>query len=116
MNRPLLFVVLLVLCIAACVKGPSDDLLQGTWTEQEGNNSTLVFAGDLFYFYHDNTADTSTFSLDEKHATMWTSPLDSSSGGHSYSLEWHKRKKILVVIGLFPSGLGSASKSYFKKQ
>lgn len=112
------FICLLLLTVLAgsCRKSiPADDL-QGIWLEQDGEHSTLVFSGDLFYLYHNQSVDTSTYTLDEKHAVLWTAPLDSSSGGHSYQLEWHKRKKILVVIGLFPSAFGNASKNYFKKQ
>lgn len=102
--------------ISSCVKSPTEDLLQGTWIEQEGQNSKLVFRDDTLFFFHEPDIDSLSYSLDEKHAIMWTAPLDSSSGGHSYQVEWHKRKEILVVIGLFPSQIGSKSKNYFKKQ
>ena len=102
--------------LCACTKGIEPDDLEGTWIEQEGHSSTLVFTGDLFYFHHDYTIDTLSFALDKKHTTLWTATLDSTFGSGSYPIEWHKKKKILVIIGLFPSGLGSGSKSYYKKQ
>lgn len=111
-----LYLLFLTVAVFSCKKGIDPDHLQGTWIEQEGEYSKLVFEGDLFYLHHDLKVDTSTFTLDDKHLTMWTAPLDSSSGGRSYQLEWHKKKQILVVIGLFPSAFGNASKNYFKKQ
>jgi len=117
MNKKIIgYLVCLTVFVCACHKSPTDDLLQGTWIEQEGKGSKLVFDGDLFYFFNDTDIDTSTYALDEKHSVMWIAPLDSSSGGESFQLEWHKRKKILVVMGLFPSALGNPSKSFYKKQ
>lgn len=112
----IVYLLFLAMLVFSCRKGIEPDELQGTWIEQDGVNSKLIFDGDLFYFFHDVNIDTSTYTLDEKHATMWTVPLDSSSGGNSYQLEWHKRKKILVVMGLFPSAFGNVSKNYYKKQ
>ena len=115
MNRYLLFLIVLAATVSSCTKGIEPDVLEGTWMEQEGNYSKMIFTGDTFYFHHDLIVDTMYFALDKKHTTMWTAPLDSSTGGHSYPLEWHKQKKILVLLGLFPSGLGNVSKSYYKK-
>jgi hypothetical protein len=104
------------LCLTwSCRKGPTDDLLQGIWKEQDGGQSKLIFNGDTLFVFHEPEIDTTIYALDEKHGTIWSVPMDSSSGGKSYQVEWHKRKKILVVLGLFPSGLGNVSKSYFRK-
>jgi len=115
-NRNIFSVLLFTIVFSACVKSPTPEILEGTWLEEDGLNSKLIFDGDLFYFFHDPVIDTLTYSLDEKHSLMWIVPLDSSSGGSSHPLEWHKRKKILVIMGLFPSTFGNKSKSYYKKQ
>lgn len=114
--RIIVLVLMLSFLANSCTKGPEPDLLQGTWIEQEGQYSKLIFQGDLFYFFHDPEIDTSTFALDSKNVTMWTASLDSTSGGNTYQLEYHKKKKILVVMGLFPSAFGKESKNYYKKQ
>ena len=111
-----LYLLLVGVVVCSCTKSPSADLLVGTWLEEGGNKSKLVFENGLFYFFHDSQIDTSTYLLDQKHSNIWTAPLDSSSGGKSYQLDWHKRKKILTVIGLFPTAFSSKSKNYYKKQ
>ena len=115
-KRNLAYLLFLLTLVSSCTKGPDPDLLQGTWMEQEGEDSKLIFEGDLFYFFHEPEIDSMTFTLDDKHTLMWTAPLDSSTGGNSYEIEYHKRKKILVVMGLFPSAFGHKSKNYYKKQ
>lgn len=114
-KKLLTYLVVLAALAYSCRKSIEPDQLQGTWIEQEGEHSKLIFNGDLFYLVQSSDVDTFTYTLDEKHSTMWTAALDSSSG-MSYQLEWHKRKEILVVMGLFPSAFGNASKNYYKKQ
>lgn len=100
----------------SCRKCPSEDQLQGTWIEQGGNDSKLIFSGDTFYFIHLPAIDSLTYTLDSKHLTMWTAPLKGgTTGGKSYQLDYHKKKKILAVMGLFPSAF-QTSKNYYKKQ
>lgn len=117
MNKyQIMCLLFLAVLVGSCRKSPTDDLLQGTWIEQDGEHSKLNFKGDTLYFFHEPEIDTLTYTLDSKHSEIWTLPLNSTTGGRSYQLEWHKKKKILVVLGLFPSAFGNASKNYFKKQ
>ena len=115
MKNRILFYLLLIISLANCRKSLTADELQGTWIEQDGNNSKLIFSADTFFFFHDAVVDSLSYTLDKKHFVIWTAPFNSTSGGKSYQLEYHKRKKILVVMGLFPSGFGNASKNYYKR-
>jgi len=109
--------IVLLVFVHACRKSPTMDQLQGTWIEQGGHKSKLIFSGDRFYFFHSAGTDSSSYTLDEKHLTLWTVPLTGpTTGGRSYQLDYHKKKGILTVIGLFPVALGQSSKNYYKKQ
>jgi hypothetical protein len=115
-SRYLVSFVLIGALLFSCRKCPTSDELQGTWIEQEGNYSKLVFSNDTMYFTHAAFIDTVTYTVDRKHAVLWTKPINNpSSGGYSYQLAWHKRKEILTVVGLFPSIGGDVSESNFKK-
>jgi hypothetical protein len=108
--------LLLIVFEFSCRKCPTTDELQGTWKEEGGNNSKLTFNGDLFFVSYSGVVDSSHYTLDRKHFVIWTTPLNSTSGGKSYQLDYHKRKGILTVMGLFPVAFGEVSKSYYKKQ
>jgi hypothetical protein len=102
--------------VNSCRKCPSEEQLQGTWIEQGGNDSKLIFSGDTFYFIHLPAIDSLSYTLDSKHLTIRTAPLkNTTTAGRSYQLDYHKKKKILTVMGLFPSAF-EVSKSYYKKQ
>jgi hypothetical protein len=106
-----------LLFVYSCRKAIPTDELQGTWLEKSGENSKLIFSGDTFYFSHSTTNDTFSFNYDRKHLTLWTAPISKpTAAGKSYQVDYHKKKKILTVIGLFTTGFGEPSKNYFKKK
>lgn len=110
--------ILLILSIAyACRKCPTQDELQGTWTEQ-GNSapSKLTFNGDTCFFLHTSILDTFSYTLDKKHADLRLTHINHpEQGTNTYGLAWHKKKAILTVIGLFPAPSGEVTETNYKK-
>ena len=119
MRNQFLFILLLILAYS-CTKCPTVDQLQGTWYEESNNTvkTKLTFQGnDLMYYFHDPKIDTLSYSLDSKHKTIFLTfnhnPNNITATG--YTIEYHKRKKVLTITGLLPQVLGRASITNYKQ-
>ena len=105
--------------IWSCQKSPTPEQLKGTWYEEKDGadkSKMIIFEGDSMYFFHGSVVDTFSYTLDEKHKTLFLSFLhDPLKPSKSCDVTWHKRKKILSVTGLFYNGNLSPVTSYFKQ-
>ena len=111
--------ILLLSLVWSCQKSPTEDQLLGTWYEEKDGSDIsklIFFEGDSMYFFHANLIDTFSYTLDEKHKTLFLSYLhDPFRPSKSCEVTWHKRKKILSVTGLYYNGNLSPVTSYFKQ-
>jgi hypothetical protein len=115
-KKNILYLFFLLVFISACRKCPTVDDLQGTWKEDGSKGSKLIFSGDILYYFHDASIDTLTYTIDKKHVTIWTSPVNDPATSNSYQMAYHKRKNILTILGLYPVAFGEVSESNFIKQ
>ena len=119
MNKRTLSTLFLILILAgSCRKTPSNDELQGTWTEQSTSSpSKLIFYNnDHMVFMHSPVIDTFTYTLDEKQAALFCDPVTNpTSGAKRFDLSWTSSKSVLTVMGLFPAGFGGVSHTDYKK-
>lgn len=108
LNGKIILLFLLLISLAySCTKCPTVDQLQGTWYEEDYTTSKtkLVFQGnDLMYYFNPPEIDTLSYTLDTKHKTifltLYRNPSNLTATG--YTIEYHKRKKVLTITGLRP--------------
>jgi len=111
--------LLVIVLVYSCAKCPTVDQLQGTWYEQSDNptKTKLIFQGNIMYYFHPPAIDTLSYTLDSKHKTIfltfYRNPNNFTPTG--YTIEYHKRKKVLTITGLLPDVLGRASITNYKQ-
>jgi hypothetical protein len=113
--------LLLLALVYSCAKCPTTDELQGTWFEQSDNaiKTKLIFQGNnLLYYFHPPYIDTLSYSLDRKHKMIFLNLVRNVNNANptGYTIEYHKRKKILTITGLLPNnGIGTPSITSYKQ-
>ena len=105
--------------VYSCTKCPTSDQLQGTWYEQTDNatKTKLIFQGNLMIYFHSPKIDTLSYSLDSKHKTIYMTvyPNPTKVTPMGYTIEYHKRKKVLTITGFLPNSSGSTPIAYYKQ-
>ncbi len=113
------FAALLLALIYSCAKCPTEDQLQGTWNEQTNNipKTKLIFKGNILIFFHDPHIDTLSYTLDKKHKTIYMTvyPNPTKVTPSGYTIEYHRRKKILTIQGFLPNPTGSTPIAYYEQ-
>lgn len=103
----------------SCQKCPTPSQLTGTWIEENdvtAKSKLIFFEGDSLYFFHSTSIDTLTYTLDTKHNTIFlTFKRHLDLGISSCSITYHKRKKILTMVGLLPANNGNATTTNYKQ-
>lgn len=115
-----IIVTLLVVSLAwSCQKSPSPSQLLGTWTELNDNTdkSKLIFwEGDSVYFFHSARIDTLSYILDSKRNTLFLSLIHHPTvPATKCTITYHKRKKILTIVGLLPPQGGKPTTANYKQ-
>lgn len=109
----------MVIFIANCSKSPTKSQLVGSWQEETNNTDKAIitfFEGDTCYFSHDGQIDSLTYTLDEKHNTLFFTFIHHPERGTSHcNVVYHKRKDILSFTDLFPKGSKPSKTSYFNR-
>ena len=119
MNR----IIVLVLVVSfgwSCQKSPSPNQLLGTWTELNDNadKSKLIFwEGDSLYFFYSARIDTLSYVLDSKHNTLFLTLIHHPTiPVTKCTITYHKRKKILTIVGLLPPKNGRPTTANYRQQ
>src|ERR1035437_10713174 len=102
MNKKTISSLLLLLALVfSCQKCPTNDVLQGTWTEVTSatDKSKLIFQGNYLFFFHTPSIDTFSYTLDTKHCILSLTLLKNStnSGSKGCDIQYHKKKKIMKI-------------------
>lgn len=119
-RKHLIFFLVFISLIYSCAKCPTVDQLQGTWYEQTDNavQTKLIFQGNsLMYYFHPPAIDTLSYSLDTKHKTIFLNFYRNPNniGPTGYTIEYHKRKKIMTITGLTKDGFGNPMVQSYKQ-
>lgn len=115
----IIVLLLVVLLVWSCQKSPSPSQLLGTWNEisDDADKSKLIFwEGDSLYFFHSSRIDTLSYVLDSKHKTLYLTLIHHPTVPVTKcTITYHKRKKILTIVGLLPPKGGRQTITNYKQ-
>jgi len=102
-----LYIIIFFTLILSCKKEifPNKDLLIGTWTEENGNNSKLIFDNNTMILLTDYSSDTSNYKLDTEanKIIMFSTKYANTSSEHKIVFDKNEGKlKIWDLFGGIP--------------
>ena len=109
--------LLLFLLVFSCKKEkfPDKDILIGTWIEQDGNNSKIIFTEQQMFLFLENFVDTNNYTLNKEDNVLILSSTNDPDIKTELRILYNKKSEELKIWDLFVGIPEEENISIYKK-